>query len=72
MITGRTRAFLLLPCDWRFLPKLGPAAAGVQGPFFGSRIECSRHQLCKYCPKFFFEMLLMVMLRRTIVAQNMP
>ena len=35
MITGRMRTFLLLPCDWRFLPKLGLAAAGVQGlPFW--------------------------------------
>jgi hypothetical protein len=34
MITGRMRTFLFLPCDWRFLPKLGPAAAGVQGLFF--------------------------------------
>ncbi len=36
-------AFLLLPCDWRFLPKLGPAAAGVQGLLLGSRLVQSRH-----------------------------
>ena len=25
---------LLLPCDWRFLPKLGPLHRPVRGPFF--------------------------------------
>jgi hypothetical protein len=34
MITGRTRIFLILPCDWRFLPKLAPRAAGAWGFLF--------------------------------------
>ena len=36
---------LLLPCDWRFLPKLGPAAAGVQGRIFYSRVGHPRHEI---------------------------
>src|SRR5215470_265239 len=27
---GRTRSSLILPCDWRFLPKLGPRAFGAR------------------------------------------
>ncbi|APH54584.1 Prolyl-tRNA synthetase [Granulibacter bethesdensis] len=30
----RERVFLFLPCDWRFLPKLWPAALMRAGPFF--------------------------------------
>jgi hypothetical protein len=37
MITGRTRRFLILPCDWRFLPKLAPRAAGAWGFLLATR-----------------------------------
>ena len=29
----RTRVSLFLPCDWRFLPKLGPLHLRMRGPF---------------------------------------
>jgi hypothetical protein len=29
----RKRFFLDLPCDWRFLPKLGPLCDAARGPF---------------------------------------
>ena len=33
---------LILPCDWRFLPKLGPRALWLRGPFLTivSRDHC--------------------------------
>jgi hypothetical protein len=31
---GQEEAFLVLPCDWRFLPKLGPRRSLALGPFF--------------------------------------
>jgi hypothetical protein len=41
-IVPRERLILSLPCDWRFLPKLGPYPHG-DGPFFCSFII----QVCK-------------------------
>ena len=33
----RKKLIFFLPCDWRFLPKLGPHCLGACGPFLSSR-----------------------------------
>jgi hypothetical protein len=43
IITPGRGSSLILPCDWRFLPKLGPLRLTVRGPFFvfkGSMPPC--------------------------------
>jgi hypothetical protein len=48
MITGRTRYSLILPCDWRFLPKLDPACRRCAGCFFVNRKRRWSHQLFRW------------------------
>jgi hypothetical protein len=38
---GQEEDFLILPCDWRFLPKLGPLRSLARGPF--SPLACEAH-----------------------------